>query len=97
MDPTTLFDTIHRPHCTISVNFYLYLQYFQQKVFNFSKITDPKRILRFKLKQCCKYEHHILLIKKKYEHHIPQYARLYLPGNGAVKVSHFTVNTQQPM
>ena len=43
---TTLFSTIHRSHCTISANFYLYLQYFQQKVFSFSKIsesqTDPK-------------------------------------------------------
>lgn len=32
--------------CTISANFYLYLQYFQQKNFNFSKINrsqaDPK-------------------------------------------------------
>ena len=34
-----LFDTIYESHCTISVNFYLYLQYFQQKVFNFSKIS----------------------------------------------------------
>ena len=45
MDPTTLFGTIHKSHCTISANFYLYLQHFQQKVFNFSKIiefqTDP--------------------------------------------------------
>ena len=40
-----LFDTIHRFHCIISINFYLYLQYFQQKIFSFSKIrgsqTDP--------------------------------------------------------
>ena len=42
MDPTTLFGTIHRPHCTVSVNFYLYLQYFQQKVFNFSKINGSQ-------------------------------------------------------
>ena len=28
MGPTTLFGTIHGPHCTISANFYLYLHYF---------------------------------------------------------------------
>ena len=27
--PTTLFDTIHEFHCTISTNIYLYLQYLQ--------------------------------------------------------------------
>ena len=46
MSLTTLFDTIHESHCIISANFYFYLQYFQQKVFSFSKIsesqTDPK-------------------------------------------------------
>ena len=46
MGLTTLFGTIHGSHCTISAKFYLYLQYFQQKVFNFSKIsgsqTNPK-------------------------------------------------------
>ena len=46
MSPTTLFGTIHESQCTISVNFYLYLQYFQQNVFSFNKIngfqTDPK-------------------------------------------------------
>ena len=40
-----LFDIIYESYFTISANFYLYLQYFQQKVFNFSKIsgfqTDP--------------------------------------------------------
>ena len=40
------FDPIYESHCTISANFYLYLQYFQQKISNFSKInesqTDPK-------------------------------------------------------
>ena len=36
---TILFDTIHKSHCTISINLYLYLLYFQQKVFNFSKIS----------------------------------------------------------
>ena len=46
MDLTALFGIIHGSHCTISAIFYFYLQYFQQKVFNFSKIsrsqTDPK-------------------------------------------------------
>ena len=37
---TVLFGTIYKPHCTISVNVYLYSQYFQQKIFNFSKISD---------------------------------------------------------
>ena len=43
---TALFGTIHGFYCTISANFYFYLQYFQQKVFSFSKISksqiDPK-------------------------------------------------------
>ena len=43
---TILFDTIHRFHYTISIKFYIYLQYFQEKVFCFNKInafqTDPK-------------------------------------------------------
>ena len=33
------FGTIHESFYTISTNFYLYLQYFQQKVFNFNKIN----------------------------------------------------------
>ena len=37
-----LFDTIHISHYIISTNFYLYLQYFQQKVFNFSKISGSQ-------------------------------------------------------
>ena len=40
MSLTTLFCTIHRSHCTVSINFYLYLRYFQQKFLNFSKISD---------------------------------------------------------
>ena len=44
--PTALFDTIHKFYYTISANFYLYLQYFQQKKFSFRKISgsqmDPK-------------------------------------------------------
>ena len=39
MGPTALFDTIHELHCTISTNFYFYLQYFQQYFFTFSKIS----------------------------------------------------------
>ena len=43
---TALFGTIYKSHCTISANFYLYLQYFQQKVFSFNKINrsqmDPQ-------------------------------------------------------
>jgi len=43
---TALFDTIHELHCTISINFYFYLQYFKSKDFSFNKIngiqTDPK-------------------------------------------------------
>jgi len=39
MGPTTLFDTIHGSHYTISANFYLNIQYFQQKIFSFSKIS----------------------------------------------------------
>ena len=45
---TALFSIIHGSHYIISANFYLYLQYFQQKVFSFSKInksqTDPKSV-----------------------------------------------------
>ena len=39
MGPIALFSTVHRSHYTISVNFYLYLQYFQPKVFIFNKIS----------------------------------------------------------
>ena len=38
MDPNAFFDTIYGFHGTISANFYLYLQYFQQKIFSFSKM-----------------------------------------------------------
>ena len=34
MSLIALFDAIHRSYRTISANFYLYLQYFQQKVLN---------------------------------------------------------------
>ena len=33
------FGTIYEFYCTILVNFYLYLQYFQQNFFSFSKIN----------------------------------------------------------
>ena len=46
MGHIVLFGTINGSNYTISGNFYLYLQYFQQKVFYFSKISrskiDPK-------------------------------------------------------
>ena len=42
MGSTVIFGTIHRFHSTISVNFYFYLQHFQQKVFNFSKISGSQ-------------------------------------------------------
>ena len=45
MSPAAPFGTIYGSHCTISANFYFYLQYFQQKTFSFNKIsgfqTDP--------------------------------------------------------
>ena len=40
--PIVLFDTIHKSHCTTLANFYLYLQYFQQKNFNFNKISESQ-------------------------------------------------------
>ena len=39
MSLTAPFGIIHGSHCTILVNFYFYLQYFQEKIFNFSKIS----------------------------------------------------------
>ena len=36
MDLTILFNTIHLSHYTILANFYFYLQYCQQKKFNFN-------------------------------------------------------------
>ena len=49
MSLTAFFGTILEFHCSISVNFYLYLQCFQQKVFNFSKKsgsqTNSKSVL----------------------------------------------------
>ena len=37
MSLTALFVIIHRSHCIILANFYLYLQYFQQKSFHFQQ------------------------------------------------------------
>ena len=45
MSLAVLFDIIHEVHYTISANFYLYLQYFQQKVFNFNKINKFQKTL----------------------------------------------------
>ena len=39
MSLTVLFGIIYESYYTISVNFYFYLQYFQQKVFSFNKIS----------------------------------------------------------
>ena len=43
---TALFGTIHRFYCTILANFYFYLQYFQQKVFIFNKISGSQTDLK---------------------------------------------------
>jgi len=40
MSPIAFFGTIYESHCTIPTNIYLYLPYFQQKVFNFNKINE---------------------------------------------------------
>ena len=42
MSPTALFGIIHESHYTISSDIYLYLQYFQQKIFSFSKINESQ-------------------------------------------------------
>ena len=42
MSLIALFGTIYGSHYTISVKFYLYLQYFQQKNFSFSKISESQ-------------------------------------------------------
>ena len=42
-----LFGTIHRSHYIILSNFYLYIQYFQQKIFNFNKISRSQIDLKF--------------------------------------------------
>ena len=53
MSPIVFFGIIHEFYCTILANFYLYLQYFQQKKFNFSKINgsqmEPKSGLKHML------------------------------------------------
>ena len=46
-DLIALFDTIHESHCTIPTKICFYLQYFQQKVFSFNKIS------RFQTDQKC--------------------------------------------
>ena len=37
MDPTVLFYTIHKSYYTISINFYIYLPYFQQQKIQFQQ------------------------------------------------------------
>ena len=51
MGLTTFFGIIHEFYCTILANFYLYLQYFQQKVFNFGKISRFQKDLSVKTKE----------------------------------------------
>ena len=54
MDPTTLFGIFYRSYNTISANFYLYLQYFQQKNFSFRKISESQMDLKItKTKVSC--------------------------------------------
>ena len=56
------FDTIYESHYTILTNFYLYLQYFQQKIFSFSKIdgsqTDPRNYINDYEKLNCYLTNH---------------------------------------
>ena len=40
INPVTFFYTIYECYCTISINFYFYLPYFQPKNFSFSKIKQ---------------------------------------------------------
>ena len=47
MSLTALFGTIYKFYCTISTNFYFYLQYFQQKILNFSKISESQKDLKY--------------------------------------------------
>ena len=47
MGLTALFSTIHKSYYTILVNFYIYLQYFHQKLLNFSKISGFQTDLKF--------------------------------------------------
>ena len=61
MGLTALFGTIHGSHYIISANFYIYLQYFQQKVFSFSKISGSQTD-----SQCSKLESKDELIKTQH-------------------------------
>ena len=64
MSPIVLFYTIYESHCTISINIYLYLQYFQQKVFSISKIsgsqTNPKCVYLTKIKKPAYFTIHLI-------------------------------------
>ena len=42
INPTALVGIIYGTYYTISANFYLYLQYFQQKNFTFNKISESQ-------------------------------------------------------
>ena len=47
MNSTTFFGISYKSHYTISANFYLYLQYFQEKVFSFNKISGSQTNPRY--------------------------------------------------
>ena len=48
MDSIAFFYTIYESYYTILANFYLYLQYFQQKIFNFYKINRSQTYSKYK-------------------------------------------------
>ena len=47
LSSTAFFGIIHESYYTISVNFYLYLQYFQQKNFSLIKLVNLKQTLKY--------------------------------------------------
>ena len=61
MSLTTFFGTIYEFYCTILANFYLYLQYFQQNIFSFSKIGKSQTNLMCRF--CVPYLNFILFEK----------------------------------
>ena len=52
MDSVAIFGTIYESHHTISVNFYFYLQYFQQKIFQFQQNKLIPNKLSIDIKVC---------------------------------------------
>ena len=62
MSSITLFGTIYGSHCIISTNFYFYLQYFQQKKFQFRQnkwITNKPYICYSQLFWTCIVSYHM--------------------------------------